>query len=155
MISAALAMAAGTWAGGWRIIRTLGSRVTHLTPTQGFAAESTTAGILWFTGTVGFPVSTTHTISSAVLGSGIARDARAVQWKIVGHVATAWIVTIPCAAAVGAAMQYLTHAPGGIVLVLACVAAIGAYAYARRDRNGPDLALDVDHALESPVAVAA
>src|SRR5918994_4742383 len=80
--SAALAMAAGTYAGGWRIIRTLGTRIAKLEPPQGFAAEAATASILFTTAHYGFPVSTTHTITGSVLGAGAARKVSAVRWGI-------------------------------------------------------------------------
>jgi PiT family inorganic phosphate transporter len=80
IVTSALAISLGTYAGGWRIVRTLGRRVTHLTSYQGFAAETATAGILFTTAHFGFPVSTTHTISGSVLGAGAARKPSAVRW---------------------------------------------------------------------------
>src|SRR5437764_1006519 len=84
VLSAALAMAAGTYAGGWRIVRTLGQRIAKLEPPQGFAAETATATILWLTAHYGFPVSTTQTVSSAVLGAGATSRFSAVRWGIAG-----------------------------------------------------------------------
>jgi inorganic phosphate transporter, PiT family len=104
IVSAAVAMGLGTYAGGWRIIRTLGRRVTHLEPYQGFAAETATAAILYTTAHFGFPVSTTHTISGAVLGAGAARKVSAVRWGIVGNILAAWVFTFPAAGLVAAAM---------------------------------------------------
>src|SRR5581483_9143817 len=95
--SAAAAMAAGTYAGGWRIVRTLGRRVAKLEPPQGFAAEAATAGILWTTAHFGFPVSTTHTVSSAVLGAGASTRFSAVRWGIAGNILVAWLLTLPAA----------------------------------------------------------
>ena len=95
--SAALAMAAGTYAGGWRIIATLGTRIAKIDPPQGFAAQTACASILWTTAHFGFPVSTTHTISGSVLGAGrVARASRAVRWGVAGNILVAWILTIPC-----------------------------------------------------------
>jgi len=119
IVSAALAIAAGTYAGGWRIIRTLGRRVTHLDPYQGFAAETATAAILYTTAHFGFPVSTTHTISGAVLGAGAARKFSAVRWGIVRSILAAWLFTLPAAGLVAAAMFALTRIPGGSVVVFA------------------------------------
>src|SRR5919106_6570530 len=99
IVSAAAAMAAGTYAGGWRIIRTLGQRVAKLEPPQGFAAETATATLLWLTAHYGFPVSTTHTVSSAVLGAGATSRFSAVRWGIAGNMVVAWLVTLPAAAA--------------------------------------------------------
>jgi inorganic phosphate transporter, PiT family len=133
IVSAALAMAAGTYAGGWRIIRTLGQRVAKLDPPQGFAAQTATATILWFTGTIGFPVSTTHTVSGSVLGAGATRRLSAVRWGVAGSILVAWLITIPSAALMGAAMEGLSRLPGGTVLVLVVVIAVAAVAFAARD----------------------
>ena len=140
IVSAALAMAAGTYAGGWRIIRTLGQRVTKLEPPQGFAAESATATILWLTAHYGFPVSTTHTISGSVLGAGASRRLSAVRWGVAGNILVAWLITIPSAALVGAAMEGLTRLPGGAVLVFVLAAAIAALAFTARNLRARRLA---------------
>jgi PiT family inorganic phosphate transporter len=117
--SSATAMAAGTYSGGWRIIRTLGRRVTHLDPYQGFGAETATAAVLFTTAHFGFPVSTTHTVSGSVLGAGAVRKFSAVRWGIVRSILVAWVVTIPAAGAVAAGMEYLTRLPGGTAIVFA------------------------------------
>ena len=132
IISAATAMGLGTYAGGWRIIRTLGQRVAKLDPPQGFAAQTTTATILWFTGTIGFPVSTTHTVAGSVLGAGATRRLSAVRWGVAGNILVAWIMTIPCAALVGAAMELLTRAPAGTLLVVLFAIAVGILAFVAR-----------------------
>jgi inorganic phosphate transporter, PiT family len=129
IVTAALAMAAGTYAGGWRIIRTLGQRIAKLEPPQGFAAEAATAGILWYTAHVGYPVSTTHTISGSVLGAGATTRFSAVRWGVAGNIVIAWLLTIPCAALVGAAVEKLTKVPGGVALDAAGVALIAAAAF--------------------------
>ncbi len=128
VVSAALAMAAGTYAGGWRIIRTLGQRIARLEPPQGFAAEATTAGLLWATAHFGFPVSTTHTVSSAVLGSGATTRFSAVRWGVARSIVAAWLITIPAAALAGAGVQQLTRLPGGAALSALLVGAIAAAA---------------------------
>jgi len=130
--SAAIAMAAGTYAGGWRIIRTLGTRIAKLEPPQGFAAETTTASILYTTAHLGFPVSTTHTITGSVLGAGASRRFSAVRWGVAGNILVAWVMTIPCAAAVGAGMELLTRLPAGDFLVFALAALIAATAFTAR-----------------------
>jgi inorganic phosphate transporter, PiT family len=133
--SAGAAMALGTYAGGWRIIRTLGQRIAKLEPPQGFAAEATTAAILWATAHYGFPVSTTHTVSSAVLGAGSAGSRlRAVRWGIAGNILVAWLITLPSAALVGAGVELVTRAPGGVAyaLVLAVALALLALTASRR-----------------------
>jgi inorganic phosphate transporter, PiT family len=119
------AMAAGTYAGGWRIIRTLGQRIAKLDPPQGFAAEAATASILWVTAHFGFPVSTTHTVSSAVLGAGSAGSRlSAVRWGLAGNILVAWLITLPAAALVGAGMELVTRAPGGVTVAVAITAAL-------------------------------
>jgi PiT family inorganic phosphate transporter len=131
-ISAATAMALGTYAGGWRIIRTLGQRIAKIDPPQGFAAQTSTAAILWVTARYGFPVSTTQTISGSVLGAGASRRLSAVRWGVAGNILLAWILTIPCAGLVGAAMESLTRLPGGVALVTALTVAIAALAFLGR-----------------------
>jgi PiT family inorganic phosphate transporter len=129
IVSAALAMGAGTYAGGWRIIRTLGTRIAKIDPPQGFAAQTTCAGILWATAHNGFPVSTTHTISGSVLGAGAVKGFSAVRWGVAGNILLAWVLTIPMAALVGAGMQLVTRVPAGdeVVVVLAALIAAAAF----------------------------
>jgi inorganic phosphate transporter, PiT family len=143
IVSAATAMGLGTYAGGWRIIKTLGTRVAKLEPPQGFAAQTACASILWTTAHYGFPVSTTHVISGSVLGAGATTRLSAVRWGVAGNILLAWVLTIPCAGAVGALMESLTRLPGGVAIVAALTAAIAALAFAgrsiqaRRWRVGP------------------
>jgi len=132
ILSAALAMGAGTYAGGWRIIKTLGQRVAKLDPPQGFAAQTACASILWGTAHFGFPVSTTHTISGSVLGAGATRRLSAVRWGVAGNILLAWVMTVPCAALVGAGMEVLTRVPGGAALVFVLTALIAAAAFLAR-----------------------
>jgi PiT family inorganic phosphate transporter len=132
IVAAALAMSAGTYAGGWRIIKTLGQRVAKLDPPQGFAAQTSCATVLWLTAHYGFPVSTTHTISGSVLGAGATRRFSAVRWGVAGNIVLAWIMTIPCAALVGAGMELVTRLPGGAALVFALTAVIAALAFLGR-----------------------
>ncbi len=132
IISAAVAMGLGTYAGGWRIIKTLGTRIAKLDPPRGFAAQTTTAGILWGTAHFGFPVSTTHTVSGSVLGAGATHRLNAVRWGVAGNILLAWVMTIPAAALVGAGMEVLTRLPAGDVLVFALAAVIAAVAFGAR-----------------------
>jgi PiT family inorganic phosphate transporter len=98
------AMALGTMMGGWRIVHTLGSRITRLTPVQGACAETGGALTLFLATGLGVPVSTTHTITGAVVGVGAARRTRAVRWAVANDIVVAWVVTIPAAGLVGAAI---------------------------------------------------
>jgi inorganic phosphate transporter, PiT family len=132
IVSAALAMGAGTYAGGWRIIRTLGTRIAKIDPPQGFAAQTACAGILWATAHNGFPVSTTHTISGSVLGAGAVKGFSAVRWGVAGNILLAWVLTIPMAALVGAGMQLVTRVPAGDEVVVVLVAVIAAAAFLGR-----------------------
>ena len=135
VLSAAVAMAAGTYAGGWRIIRTLGRRVTHLDPHQGFAAETSTAIILYSTAHFGFPVSTTQTISGSVIGAGAARKFSAVRWGVVKSILWAWLLTLPAAAAVGAGFERLSTLPAGTVIESVVAVAIMVGIFVARGRS--------------------
>ena len=101
-------MGLGTLAGGWRIVRTLGSRITRLTPVQGFCAETGGAITLFMATYLGIPVSTTHTITGAIIGVGAARRTSAVRWNVANTIVIAWIITIPAAAAIGALTYFAT-----------------------------------------------
>jgi PiT family inorganic phosphate transporter len=101
ILSAALSMGLGTAIGGWRIIRTMGFRVVDLRPIDGFAAETAAATVIEVASRLGIPVSTTHVISSAILGVGATRRASAVRWGVAGRIVTAWVVTIPACVILG------------------------------------------------------
>jgi PiT family inorganic phosphate transporter len=92
---AAIAMGCGTAAGGWRVIKTMGHKIVKLQPIHGFAAETAAASVIEIASRLGFPLSTTHVISSAILGVGASRRANAVKWNVAGSIITAWILTIP------------------------------------------------------------
>jgi PiT family inorganic phosphate transporter len=109
IIIAALAMAGGTAAGGWRIIQTMGQRIVHLEPIHGFAAETTAATIIETASRLGFPLSTTHVISSCILGVGAARRVSAVRWLVALNIVRAWIFTIPVTATIGFVTYRLLH----------------------------------------------
>ncbi|MBP6596211.1 MAG: inorganic phosphate transporter [Arenimonas sp.] len=97
VVTCALVMAAGTAAGGWRIIKTLGHKMVKLHPIHGFAAETSSATILTLAAQFGMPVSTTHSISTAIMGVGVAKNPRALQWTVIQRIVWAWILTIPAA----------------------------------------------------------
>ena len=101
------AMALGTLFGGWRIVRTMGSRITRLTPMQGFCAEAGGAATLFMATGLGVPVSTTHTITGAIVGVGAARKVSAVRWNIASGIVVAWVVTLPASALVAAVFYAL------------------------------------------------
>ncbi|WP_406048525.1 anion permease [Kribbella sp. NBC_00889] len=109
-ISAATAISLGTYSGGWRIMRTLGRRIIHLDPARGFAAESVAATVLYVMA-IGLhaPVSTTHTITSAVIGAGATKRLSAVRWGVAQNIVTAWVLTIPAAGIIAALCYGLAH----------------------------------------------
>jgi PiT family inorganic phosphate transporter len=107
ILSCQAAMALGTLFGGWRIVHTMGSRITRLHPVQGFCAEAGGAATLFLATYFGIPVSTTHTITGAIVGVGAARKAAAVRWNVASNVVVAWILTMPAAALIGAAFYQL------------------------------------------------
>jgi inorganic phosphate transporter, PiT family len=106
VITCQAAMGLGTLFGGWRIVHTMGSKITRLTPVQGFCAETGGAVTLFAATWMGVPVSTTHTITGAIVGVGAARRASAVRWGIAGNIVTAWVITLPASALI-AALTYL------------------------------------------------
>ncbi len=108
ILSAATAIALGTYAGGWRIMRTLGQRVLPLEPAQGFAAQSSAAAVLLTTASIGLPISTTHVISGGIVGAGSARRPRSVRWGVAGDIGIAAALTVPASAAIAALAAALT-----------------------------------------------
>ena len=110
VITCQAAMGLGTLMGGWRIVHTMGSKITRLTPHQGFCAETGGAFMLFGATAFGIPVSTTHTITGAIMGVGAARRASAVRWGVAGNIVIAWFLTIPASALVAAAFYGLTRA---------------------------------------------
>lgn len=112
ILIAASAISLGTAIGGWRIMKTMGQKVTALEPVQGFAAETTGASIILGAAHLGMPVSTTHVISSAIMGVGTSRGTRHVRWGVARDILTAWILTIPAAGLIGAAAWWVLTALG-------------------------------------------
>ncbi len=106
-VACALAMAAGTYSGGWRIIHTLGARVIKLDPIHGFAAETSAASVIQLFTHFGFPVSTTHTITAAIMGVGATKRFSAVRWGVAGNIVFAWLLTLPAAGLVAAGVYLL------------------------------------------------
>jgi PiT family inorganic phosphate transporter len=110
VLSAATAISLGTYSGGWRIMRTLGRRIIHLDPPRGFAAEATATGVLYIAA-INFhaPISTTHTITSAIMGAGATKRISAVRWGVARSIVTAWVLTFPMAGAVAALFYVVFH----------------------------------------------
>ena len=123
VLSAATAIALGTYVGGWRIIKTMGSRIIKMDPAQGFAAQGTGAAVILSASHVGFPLSTTHVITGAIMGAGAAKRLSAVRWGVAGNIGIAWALTLPASAAVGGLTYAVvslfgTHKAGPVVVSL-------------------------------------
>ena len=101
VVSSATAIALGTYVGGWRIIKTMGSRIIKMDPAQGFTAQTVGATVILSASHVGFPLSTTQVISGSIMGAGAAKRLSAVRWGVAGNIAIAWVLTLPASAAVG------------------------------------------------------
>jgi PiT family inorganic phosphate transporter len=140
IVSSATAIGLGTYIGGWRIIRTTGSRIIKMDAAQGFSAQGAGAAVILASTHFGFPLSTTHVINGGVMGSGAAKRVSAVRWGVAGNIVTAWLLTLPAAAAIGAAAYGLTRIFGtgalGPVLVALMALALVAAAFARRSQQG-------------------
>ena len=136
VVSSASAIAAGTYAGGWRIIRTMGTRIIKMDPPQGFAAQSIGAAVILSASHVGFPLSTTQVMSGGIIGAGAAKRLSAVRWGVAGNIVTAWLLTLPCSAAVGAvaygSVRVFGTGASGPVVVAAVFCILLALAFARR-----------------------
>lgn len=140
-VSCAVAIAAGTYIGGWRIIRTMGKGLVEISPPQGMAAESSSAAVILVSSQLGFALSTTHVATGSILGSGVGRKGAQVRWGVAGRMGLAWLTTLPLAAVVGAAMWYLGYLIGGttgavVVFGVMCAAAIYMRWHSRRDPIG-------------------
>ena len=109
VLSCQAAMALGTLSGGWRIVHTMGLKITRLTPAQGFCAETGGAITLFMATLGGIPVSSTHTITGAIVGVGASRRLSAVRWNVASNIVIAWFITLPAAGAIGAAVFYATR----------------------------------------------
>jgi PiT family inorganic phosphate transporter len=118
IVCCAVAMAAGTYFGGWRIIRTLGKGLVEIKPPQGMSAESSSAAIILLSAHFGYALSTTQVVTGSVLGSGVGKPGAEVRWGVAGRMATAWAVTLPSAGIVGAITYLLVHSIGGYLGVL-------------------------------------
>jgi PiT family inorganic phosphate transporter len=129
-LSCYIAMGIGTLSGGWRIIETMGTRITKLSQHQGFSASLGGSIMLFAASYLGIPVSTTHTIAGCVIGAGTARRASAVRWGLAGNVAVAWVITIPASATVAALFYWLIS--GYFLRVLVALAIIGFVAYSAK-----------------------
>jgi inorganic phosphate transporter, PiT family len=140
IVTAASAIALGTYTGGWRIIKTTGTRIIKMDAAQGFSAQGAGAAVILASSHFGFPLSTTHVINGAVMGAGAAKRVSAVRWGVAGNIVAAWLLTLPAAAAIGAAAYGITRIFGtgavGPVVVAVAGMTLAAAAFARRLRQG-------------------
>ncbi|MBX5470589.1 MAG: inorganic phosphate transporter [Thermoleophilaceae bacterium] len=143
VVSAATAIALGTYSGGWRIIRTMGSRIIKMDPAQGFAAQGAGAAVILASSHFGYPLSTTHVISGGVMGAGAAKRISAVRWGVAGNMVAAWLLTLPAAAAIGALVYGITRIFGtgavGPVVVSALLIVALLAGFLRRLQHGSPL----------------
>ncbi|RJQ76777.1 anion permease [Pseudonocardiaceae bacterium YIM PH 21723] len=139
VLTAGLAIAGGTYMGGWRIIRTLGHKVTEVDSPQGFAAETSAAAVILASSHVGFALSTTHVASGSVIGSGLGKDNGNVRWSVAGRMVIAWLLTLPAAAVMGAiASEVASSGPAGTTLVAVALIVISGLIYLASRRNTVD-----------------
>ena len=135
IVVCAIAIALGTYMGGWRIIKTLGTGLTDVKPAQGFAAEASTAATILASSHVGFALSTTQVASGSVIGSGIGRRGSKVRWRTAGRIGVGWLLTLPAAGAVGALAAAVAHLGAvGIIIdtIIGVVVIVGIFVWSRR-----------------------
>ena len=159
IVVCALAIALGTYMGGWRIIRTLGTGITDVSPPQGFAAEASTTATILASSHLGFALSTTQVASGSVIGAGLGKDPRSVRWRIAGRIAVGWLITLPAAGLMAAGAELIARIPtvglfidaaigGAVILVI--------FLRSRRTRVSSDNVTDptpvvpVDESREQP-----
>jgi PiT family inorganic phosphate transporter len=141
IVACALAMATGTYLGGWRIIRTLGKGLVEITSPQGMAAESSSAAVILLSAHFGYALSTTQVCTGSVMGSGLGKPGGEVRWGVAGRMAVAWLVTLPLAGLVGAITYYIVHFIGGYpgaVVGFGLLVAVSAAIYVRSRKNKVD-----------------
>lgn len=148
----AIAIASGTYIGGWRIIRTMGKGLVEISSPQGLAAESASAAVILTSSQLGFALSTTHVCTGSILGSGLGRRGAAVRWNVAGRMALAWLTTLPLAGLVGAGMWWIGHVLGQgvgafVVFAIMCAAALYMWWHSKRD---PVSHNNVNDAWEEP-----
>jgi PiT family inorganic phosphate transporter len=152
IVACALAIALGTYTGGWRIIRTLGSGLTEIRATQGFAAEAATAATILASSHIGFALSTTQVSSGSIIGAGLGRRGSKIQWSTAGKIVVAWFITLPAAALVGAAASAIARIGTSGLVIDAIIAAIvlgGLYAWSRRKPLEQAATIEVDVAANT------
>jgi inorganic phosphate transporter, PiT family len=159
----AVAIASGTYLGGWRIIRTLGKGLVEIAPPQGLSAESASAAVILVSSQLGFALSTTHVATGSILGTGLGRPGAEVRWSVAGRMVAAWLITLPSAAVVGAVMWGIGHLLGGlagagVIFVILLALAVAMWLRSKRepvDHNNVNAEWDGAGAHREPAASAA
>jgi PiT family inorganic phosphate transporter len=143
IVASATAIALGTYSGGWRIIKTTGTRIIKMDAAQGFSSQGAGATVILASTHFGFPLSTTHVINGGIMGAGAGKRVSAVRWGVAGNIVFAWLLTLPAAAAIGAVTYGITAIFGdgalGPVLVTLIALSLVAAAFIRRSRQGAPL----------------
>ncbi len=142
IVICAITIAAGTYAGGWRVIRTLGTGLVEIEPPQGMAAESASAAVILLSTHFGYSLSTTQVATGSILGCGLGKRGAQVRWDVAGRMATAWVITLPCAGVMGAVSYFIANGIGGtigifVVLLILIVISSGIYWRSRASRVSP------------------
>ncbi|MEU8638007.1 inorganic phosphate transporter [Amycolatopsis sp. NPDC048633] len=156
ILTAGTAIALGTYLGGWRIIQTMGKKLTEIQTPQGFAAETSAAAVILTSAHLGFALSTTHVCSGGIIGSGLGRKLAEVRWGVAGKMVVAWALTLPAAAIVGAvAAEVSTLGTWGTVLIglAGVVIAVGIYLASRRNPINADSVTEPEPAVQQPANV--
>ncbi len=155
-VSCAVAIALGTYVGGWRIIRTMGKGITEIEPRQGTAAQGSAAAVILASSQLGFALSTTHVATGSILGTGLGKPGASVRWRVAGRMAVAWFITLPMAALVGAVTWEIGNGVGGglvgALVMVAILSVAAGFMYARSRRN-PVTAENVNDDWEGSSAV--
>lgn len=151
-LSCAVAISAGTYLGGWRIIRTLGKGLVEISSPQGMASESASAAVILASSHLGFALSTTHVATGSILGTGVGKKGAEVRWNVALRMVAAWMITLPAAAVVGAVMWFIGHLVGGLagaIVVFLILVAFAVYMFVR-SRSQPVHAGNVNDEWEAP-----
>lgn len=141
IVVCALAIALGTYMGGWRIIRTLGKGLVEIEPPQGMAAEASTAAIVLTSSSFGMALSTTHVATGSIMGSGVGKPGAKVRWSVAGRMVGAWLLTLPAAGLTGAACYFIAHVIGGVagdLTIFGLLVVLSGYMYRRAQQEKVD-----------------
>ena len=154
-LGCALSIALGTASGGWRIINTMGNRITNVESPQGFAAESSSAAVILASSYYGYPLSTTQVVSGGVLGAGLGKPGSTVHWGVIGQMLSAWVLTMPGAGVLGGVTWLIAdlfgaHSNAGAIVICA-LAAAGAFGLWTLSKRNPVTAADLDRTNVSVV----